>query len=51
MGITPLLVQELFPRRLPVCNLRFDYKFELENKKTNWSGTESLSFLGPKKLH
>ena len=46
MGFAPLIGPELFPRSLSVYNLRFNYEFDLENKKTAWFGTESLSLLG-----
>ena len=44
MGIAPLIGQELFLRSLSVYDLRFNYEYDLENKKAAWFGTESLYF-------
>ena len=48
MGLTPQLVKELFPLSTHAYNLRSTYEFKIENTKTVYYGTESLSFLGPK---
>ena len=48
MGLTQQLVKELFPLSTHAYNLTFTYEFKLENVRTVYYDTASLSFLGPR---